>query len=198
MQIEDILSAEELTLIVEATPEVQKILGEKTIDEVGSKLLDDFGLSAKTVTYTEILRGTYVLGLKKMDTHMTEMGRDGWRVVQNHMQAAGARPGVKRPGSMIVTYVKEHARTRYWGNLKEEFRIFVCTSDRKYADLRKKVESSATKSQVTLTSTIAVAFSTHLGIAAGLLVPACALCLIALVKMGREAFCKMHLDITVR
>jgi hypothetical protein len=66
-------------------------------------------MQVKTVTYTEVLRGTYVLGFKKMDTHMTEMLNDGWRVQSQNSQPAGKGifPGVKRPGSMFVTYVKD-------------------------------------------------------------------------------------------
>lgn len=65
-------------------------------------------MQVKTITYTEVL-GMYVLGFKKMDTHMAEMLRDGWRVQSQNTQVAGRGilPGVRRPGSMIVTYVKD-------------------------------------------------------------------------------------------
>jgi putative transcriptional regulator len=67
------------------------------------------GMQVKTVTYTEVIRGTYVLGFKKMDTHMAEMLNDGWRVQSQTPQAAGRGilPGVRRPGAMLVTYVKD-------------------------------------------------------------------------------------------
>jgi hypothetical protein len=61
----------------------------------------------KTITYTKLL-GTYVLGFKKMDTHMAEMMSQGWRV-----QAQNAQDGKKRilmgntADSMTVTYIKD-------------------------------------------------------------------------------------------
>jgi hypothetical protein len=66
-------------------------------------------MQVKTITYTEVLGGFYVLGFKKMDTHMAEVMSDGWRVQsQSHQPACnGFLPGVKRPGAMVVTYVKD-------------------------------------------------------------------------------------------
>jgi hypothetical protein len=66
-------------------------------------------MQVKTVSYTEVLGGMFVLGFKSMDTHMAEMMNDGWRVQsQNHQpKGPGFLPGVKKPGSMMVTYVKD-------------------------------------------------------------------------------------------
>jgi hypothetical protein len=66
-------------------------------------------MPVKTVTYTEVVRGAFVLGFKKMDTHMEEMMNEGWRVQSQTYQASGKSflPGVKRPGAMLVTYVKD-------------------------------------------------------------------------------------------
>jgi hypothetical protein len=66
-------------------------------------------MQVKTVSYTEVVGGVFVLGFKKMDTHMAEMMNDGWRVQSQIHQpkGRGILPGVKRPGTMIVTYVKD-------------------------------------------------------------------------------------------
>jgi hypothetical protein len=66
-------------------------------------------MQVKTITYTEVIRGKYILGMKGMDSHMEEMAKDGWRVQSQNMQQAGRGilPGVRRPGSMVVTYVKD-------------------------------------------------------------------------------------------
>jgi hypothetical protein len=66
-------------------------------------------MQAKTITYTEVLQGAYVFGFKSMDKHMSEMLNDGWRVQSQNAQPAGKGflPGVKRPGAMVVTYVKD-------------------------------------------------------------------------------------------
>jgi len=63
-------------------------------------------MQVKTITYTKVL-GTYILGFKKMDTHMAEMMNEGWRP-----QAQNAHDGKKglisnKPDTMTVTYVKD-------------------------------------------------------------------------------------------
>jgi hypothetical protein len=86
----------------------------------------------------------------------------------------------------------------YWRSLKNEFRTFLCTEDKEYADLRRKLETVGTKSQTTIVGMIAAAIAVHVGIAAGALVPFCALGLVAVVRLGKNAFCKMHaLDIEI-
>jgi hypothetical protein len=93
-------------------------------------------------------------------------------------------------------YPRDIARD-YWSLFKKEFHAFLCTKDKKYAALRKQLFTSASRSQVAITSTISAAISQHVGLEAGILVPFCALCLIAVLKIGREAFCSgKYLDIT--
>lgn len=77
----------------------------------------------------------------------------------------------------------------YWEQLKAEFRLLLCTRDRKYAALRRELRAKGKKSQATIVSLIAAAVASRFGVAAGVLVPFCALCLIAVLRLGREAFC---------
>jgi hypothetical protein len=66
-------------------------------------------MQVQTVSYTEVIGGTFVLGFKSMDRHMAEMMKDGWRVQSQIHQPKGPGflPGVKKPGAMIVTYVED-------------------------------------------------------------------------------------------
>jgi hypothetical protein len=66
-------------------------------------------MQVKTVSYTEVVGGMFLLGFKTMDTDMAEMMNDGWRVQSQSHQPKGKSffPGVKKPGTMIVTYVKD-------------------------------------------------------------------------------------------
>jgi hypothetical protein len=51
---------------------------------------------------------------------------------------------------------------------------------------------------MTIVSTIAAAIAGSVGITAGALVPICAICLIAVLKVGKETFCGMKdLDIKI-
>jgi hypothetical protein len=77
----------------------------------------------------------------------------------------------------------------YWEKLKHEFKVLVCTADKRYADLRKKLATSADKTQTAIVSAIAAAIAAQFGVVAGLLVPFVALCLIVLARTGKEAFC---------
>lgn len=87
----------------------------------------------------------------------------------------------------------------YWQNLKNEFRLLVCTNDKKYSSLRKELGLENQRSQTVIVSMIAVALAHSVGVAAGTLTPFCALCLLALGRMGKEALCKSgNFDVPVR
>jgi hypothetical protein len=77
----------------------------------------------------------------------------------------------------------------YWVRLKDEFRLLLCTKDKKYNSLRKELSTASKKSQTAIVSMIAVAMASQFGVISGALVPFCALCLIAVARLGKEAFC---------
>jgi hypothetical protein len=77
----------------------------------------------------------------------------------------------------------------YWSRLKAEFRLLICTADPKYKKLRQQLSVAQKKSQTAIVSTIAAAMASEFGVVAGVLVPFCALCLIAAIRLGKEAFC---------
>ena len=89
--------------------------------------------------------------------------------------------------------------TDYWRALKKEFRLFLCTDDKRYADLRKKLDAAGTKSQTTIVSMIAASVAAHVGAVAGTLVPLCALILLAGARLGKNAICaELPLDIPIK
>jgi len=82
--------------------------------------------------------------------------------------------------------------------LKEEFRKLLCTSDKKYLSLRKKLSTNSNKAYTTVVSAIAAAMASQFGVVAGVLMPFCALVLVAILKLGKEAFCaNAQLDIHI-
>jgi len=85
---------------------------------------------------------------------------------------------------------KDHLPPKeWWPKVKEEFHVFLCTDDKKYDDLRKKLKSSASATSTTILTSIAAAIGSTLGFEAGAIVGLVALCLYALLKMGKEAYC---------
>lgn len=78
----------------------------------------------------------------------------------------------------------------FWFNVKREFKVLVCTDDARYKDLREKLESAKDKAETVSIVVIAGAIATYVGLAAGALTGLCALCLLALARVGKEAFCR--------
>lgn len=77
----------------------------------------------------------------------------------------------------------------YWQRLKTEFHCLICTKDKKYEPLRKQLRSTTKRSQTLIVSSLSVAMAHAVGVAAGVLTPFCALCLLALATTGRSAYC---------
>jgi hypothetical protein len=78
---------------------------------------------------------------------------------------------------------------KYWYAVKKEISILVCTDDKKYKSLRTQLNTLGTKSQTAVVSMIAAAMAAYIGAIAGLLVPMCALVLLAMMRVGKNAFC---------
>jgi hypothetical protein len=88
---------------------------------------------------------------------------------------------------------------QYWEAFRREFHIFLCTDDKKYAELKRRLATAADKSQTAMVSTISAGVAGSIGLVPALLVPVCAMCLIAVLKMGKEAFCRaQRLDVKLR
>jgi hypothetical protein len=86
----------------------------------------------------------------------------------------------------------------YWDAFKKEFHVLLCTKHRKYGKLRNNLAKSNDKAQLAVVSGISAAIAGSLGVVAGELVPICAICLIAVLKLGKEAFCQAKtLDVRV-
>jgi hypothetical protein len=85
-----------------------------------------------------------------------------------------------------------------WDAFKEEMRLFICTDDRKYVDLRKVFGN--TKSQAAAVSAVAVAVGSSVGgpLAAVTALPFCALILYAVARIGTNTLCsRAALDVPV-
>jgi hypothetical protein len=78
----------------------------------------------------------------------------------------------------------------YWTRLKNEIHELICTDSKRYAALRRKLNKKGANAQTAIVATISAGIASHLGFAAGALVPFCALCLLAIAKVGQRAFCQ--------
>jgi hypothetical protein len=90
---------------------------------------------------------------------------------------------------MVDRYI-DNNQGDFWGRFKDEFYILVCTNDKKYSDLRRQITQYGGKSQVALTSAISAAMAVNLGVTVtAVLVPLCAICLLVILRLGRNTFC---------
>jgi hypothetical protein len=77
----------------------------------------------------------------------------------------------------------------WWPKVKYEFHVFLCTDDKRYEDLRKKLNESVSATSTTILSAISAAIGCSLGFEAGAIVGLVAVCLYAVIKIGKEAYC---------
>jgi hypothetical protein len=86
----------------------------------------------------------------------------------------------------------------YWMRLKHEFKLLFCSDDKKYNALRKKISAVGSKSQTAVVPIVTAALATQIGVAAGILLPFCALLLLAILRMGMNAYCSgIEFDVPV-
>jgi hypothetical protein len=79
----------------------------------------------------------------------------------------------------------------FWNSFKTEFRLLVCTKDKKYKDLRTQIAKLAgQKGQLATMSAVASGLAMHVGATVStVLTPLCAICFLAGARIGRELLC---------
>ena len=87
------------------------------------------------------------------------------------------------------TEKRKKRKPNYWERVKEEIHILLCTNDQKYASLRHQLSSKGSRTQTAIVSTISAAVGAKAGFVAGAVVPLAALCLLAVLQLGKEAYC---------
>jgi hypothetical protein len=85
---------------------------------------------------------------------------------------------------------RKSAPITYWAAFKAEFRLFLCTKDKKYAALRRSLSSATAKSEAALVSAISAAIGAYIGAVAAVVSPLATLSLFVALRLGREAYCK--------
>lgn len=80
-------------------------------------------------------------------------------------------------------------RANFWPNVRHELYLLICTDDPKYAEIRRRLDNESNKINAVIVGLVSAAVSAVLGLTAGVLAPFVALCLIALARVGKEAWC---------
>ena len=79
---------------------------------------------------------------------------------------------------------------RYWEFVKEEMGVFLCKDDKRYRELWKRIATLEKKSTTALVGVIAAFLGQVIGAPATLLAGFVAVCLYAVAKLGKEAYCR--------
>ena len=93
--------------------------------------------------------------------------------------SAGGKPGEdRRPDKS------------YWAAVKTEMHLFLCTGDKRYRDLWKRIDALEGKGTTALVGVIATFLGATLGAPATLVAGFVAVCLHGIAKLGKEAYCR--------
>lgn len=76
-----------------------------------------------------------------------------------------------------------------WQGIKAEFYLLVCTNNSKYAPVQKSINQHGASITIMAVSTIAAAIAAALGVTAGVVVPVVSIFLLAVSKVGMNAWC---------
>jgi hypothetical protein len=77
----------------------------------------------------------------------------------------------------------------YWKRVKRELHLLICTNDQRYETLRRYIGKESKTTQIALVSTISASIGAYLGMAATVIGPFVTLGLMALLQIGRNAWC---------
>ncbi|NMM88609.1 hypothetical protein B2J88_30400 [Rhodococcus sp. SRB_17] len=77
----------------------------------------------------------------------------------------------------------------YWDAVKTEMHLFLCTDDKRYRELWKRIAALEGKGTTALVGVIATFLGASLGVATTLIAGFVAVCLYGVAKLGKEAYC---------
>lgn len=78
----------------------------------------------------------------------------------------------------------------YWESVKVEMHVFLCTNDKRYKELWKRIDSLEGKGTTALVGVIATFLGASIGAPATLIAGFVAVCLYGIAKLGKEAYCR--------
>jgi hypothetical protein len=85
--------------------------------------------------------------------------------------------------------VVRQVQPNYWARVKRELHILICTNDTKYQSIRRSLGKESRLTQTAIVSSIGGAIGAYVGAAATIVGPFVTLGLLALLQVGKEAWC---------
>jgi ABC-type dipeptide/oligopeptide/nickel transport system permease subunit len=78
----------------------------------------------------------------------------------------------------------------YWEAVKTEMHMFLCTTDKRYRELWKRIAAIEGKGTTALVGVVATFLGASIGAPATLIAGFVAVCLYGVAKLGKEAYCR--------
>jgi hypothetical protein len=164
-------------------------------------------MAYRTLPISEVLAGQLTeRGLKRIASQKTQLSASNFEArsleqmalyfdrklieQKQRQKAGGKRMAAAKPK---VGYPRRKP-SGYWKRVRKEMNILLCTNDVKYKTIRSQLLKQGTATQTFIVSQISLAVGASLGTAAGAIVPLVAICLLGLLQVGKEAYCKGSLN----
>ncbi|MEP6872576.1 MAG: hypothetical protein ABI939_12110 [Anaerolineaceae bacterium] len=139
------------------------------------KLLSEIDLSELTATAPPLI--AWKLGLVESEDQVAAFMYQGGPV--SPQASAGRVRG------------EDHRPDRsYWHAVKTEMHLFLCTDDKRYRELWKRIDAVEGKGTTALVGVIATFLTATVGAPATLIAGFVAVCLYGIGKVGKEAYCR--------
>jgi len=101
----------------------------------------------------------------------------------------GVRRARKAKTKSVGRSVTLSVRTSYWTRVNREVHLLICTDDKKYEKLRKYVGKESKPTQFAIVTSIAATIGAYIGVAASVIAPLVTLALMAVLQVGKNAWC---------
>jgi len=105
------------------------------------------------------------------------------------MYVPRAKKSVKSAARKAERSAVVAVRPNYWKRVKNELHVLIWTNDRRYAALRKHLGKESKTTQVAIVTSIAATIGAYIGVAAAVIGPFVTLGLMALLQVGKNAWC---------
>jgi hypothetical protein len=99
-------------------------------------------------------------------------------------------PPPERPSDPPVVHLQVASFWPYWDAFKIEFKLLLCTKNRKYSSLRRELRKQKGTAQPALVSVISAAIGANLGTMGVVIAPIVVMSLMTVLSIGREAYCR--------
>lgn len=99
----------------------------------------------------------------------------------------------RRPKDTIGLIVDQRPDKKYWKMVKEELTSFLCSNDKKYKELWSRINSLESKGTSAIVLFVSGYLGEKFGLQASLLAGFVAVFFYGILKIGKEAYCRLTL-----